>query len=1466
MAGELTRIKPGIIDLDALKDALDGVMNISTKFESQQSAIDLVNTKVLDMAIQLDVLSGRTSSVSDIFIESFVNEDNVDDLISTTEQMDDTWNDNWKEVDGQITHQKGFIRNRHKSYKLEILEKFNMAFGLRHKADISDYDIINDCYWVTSNPGYHASAFDLGEITKISSRMKDGKLEVLGRWFLSGLYQVVGSDDSAFYAGITVTNDSSALFITLTNRDTTETTAGFGKITINDDGTLGNRNVPNGGTLTWNETWCASITEKHTVTASNKSVSSTGTVTSDVAAINLHYMFDRDRSSNATVFTGAADTQYIQYQWNDNKILTELRMTASGTPGVAPKSFAFKASNTGLFSGEEVNLYDTAIEGTETAWSAWETRTFEFPNTVPYKYYRLYITANNDTGVGGGDTEIGQLQFIDGVNLAREDYAVCDKLDRNINYYYPSCSVWDDDHVGIVKFDSTSAPNKIYIIFKQIEDDADGSFLTDNPRPQIIKLDKYLASNSTYSDYRQSIGICKYQNSLWIKNLEYHASDGNRFIHLFDVSESSETYNADLKGTADHENVSFTGDTDGATGVITNIADTSDLFIGQNVYGPGIPEYAMITAITVNTDITIDKNTTAVGTGVSLTAGAGVVVKSTGRFEVADASISGDSTSKAGLSKEGITVTHDGNIFEVCSNMDGTLSHAVLHKRSLQNAVWAENQVHEEFSMLQGDLTLGAVHACMIENSDKKYYWTAEFGVTLNTVKIVRYDISDGSYIGVTVDDLGVLDWTTVYDMCNDDDYLYIYGYDGGVTGSDGCYYTLMSDIIAEMDETFPSKTQAELGLTLITGTNLGTAVRGIDYNPDTSELYLLNDTTDRIDLVSIQKVAGVISSAVYSPAEYWLPAPSSSWAGLSYYSASPGSIYLVNRSGSTSIPSRIWVGEHNYMTNQTDGFYLKHMYQDPGFQWDDIRCLDFDYETRTLLVVDETLKRFIKIKDIRNPEVMQLHTFLSYYNVLDYTKVLNLTSIKKRYFEPEDFKDRRDCPDLYYMGITYEDDYGLSLLHLGAFLNDKTSAGMDRYDIQKIRIQTYKAGANNIIGNTYGYGPIEIEKDMIVVGSETGYGALYIDLKEGTAHRLGTQVQKYLGSLSQRNDGFGWETANNDILQLGALYVNNISVQTFENTDNSDYNGVWPKTYWLLGGTNHGTDLFIVDWDGNQRAPVRIFTNLFNDTNVGRYATWVSPFGYVFAGDYDNTGNILKGVQPVWEVSKNNYYNSADGGTYETLTLGTPTTYITSISQNSRAWCTPSGSVRHQLLVGTYEATSNNGDMRITWFDAENETEEIAYYMNRGGSSVDACYSIDNFEDLVFFSHYYSTGNAFGILKKIHFTDRLDANIGTFYNNWTTFYTNSKLVDKFYPYIWYKNRPVFTIVPTATTMTNYLKYSQDQGILAVSGMDTYGFQMFHLNYREDNSEHHSVELDIDNINTIKYLKTGIFPESFELE
>jgi len=109
---------------------------------------------------------------------------------------------------------------------------------------------------------------------------------------------------------------------------------------------------------------------------------------------------------------------WLQYYNSVAKKLNKYEITASIVQtemSRTPKDWTFQASNTGLFTGEQVTL-DTQ---TNQSWTCGETKSYTFANANSYNYYRLVITANNGTGL----TEIALLDLYSMLTI--EDRYTC---------------------------------------------------------------------------------------------------------------------------------------------------------------------------------------------------------------------------------------------------------------------------------------------------------------------------------------------------------------------------------------------------------------------------------------------------------------------------------------------------------------------------------------------------------------------------------------------------------------------------------------------------------------------------------------------------------------------------------------------------------------------------------------------------------------------------------------------------------------------------------------------------------------------------------------------------------------------------------------------------------------------------------------------------------------------------------
>ena len=149
---------------------------------------DAADRKNLEQEIRLNYLEGRQNSSSTIMSELYLDESKTDLTYLNDEKpaeiMDDNdWNNNWKETQlPSPVYKNGYMRPRQIPYMLENMDEYNLLDILNgDMGGMSRYDSQNDCYWIISNQG---GSNTQGEITQISPKLKDGKIEVLRRWML----------------------------------------------------------------------------------------------------------------------------------------------------------------------------------------------------------------------------------------------------------------------------------------------------------------------------------------------------------------------------------------------------------------------------------------------------------------------------------------------------------------------------------------------------------------------------------------------------------------------------------------------------------------------------------------------------------------------------------------------------------------------------------------------------------------------------------------------------------------------------------------------------------------------------------------------------------------------------------------------------------------------------------------------------------------------------------------------------------------------------------------------------------------------------------------------------------------------------------------------------------------------------------------------------------------------------------
>ena len=780
----------------------------------------------------------------------------------------------------------------------------------------------------------------------------------------------------------------------------------------------------------------------------------------------------------------------------------------------------------------------------------------------------------------------------------------------------------------------------------------------------------------------------------------------------------------------------------------------NDLYINTN---DGTDDYRFIHKFDVTTDIVSN-----------------VVISASGRW-----SLTRNVDSDNGV-PAGITIGEHGDLLEVVST---TSNGRFISRRALKNALWAENQVNGEVAPASFDTDVPKFpDSCMIESD--RYYWTADTSATANQIDVFRYDTVAGTYLHgrITPGNL----WTSVCDLTTDGINIYFLLFQSP-------YYFVwkiaMATFIAGMGTSYNvSNTIATSAGTSLANPSSGSNTNylfGICYNADDDILYLTNDTDDAIDTLTTDGVT-------WNQGVFDLPPASGNWTGIEYKN---NKIYIRHTYDATE-PNFVYVLNTDKSTGSA--MYREHIYQDSGrdmLTGSGSRGMSWHGNDLVSIFGLTGNKHFSRMKVLEDPDVLQLHSFLTTDNVLLSNNIGCVTPITERYFEPEDFADIRDVPDMNYMAVGYGDN-GFSLLHLDTFLAGRSSTGKDRRWPSDIRVQHYKEGSyNNAIGATAAsIGSIIIEKDMIFAGSNIASAvSVFIDLKAGTAdtfYDAYTALGTYNGTLSQRNDAIGWADTDNAELYLSTEYVNKLHARTFTKDDESDYNGELPKTFVLIG-TDGGMDLLIIDWDENgNRTPVKIWNNLVNQTTYGRYANWIAPSGNMYFGEYGIAGNMGSFSIPVWDMQ----YDTAEAATY-TANMGIGSSimggYVMDIAPNSRCWKTASGEWRHQLLACTMES-GGGGDNVVGLVDVENEIiEQIAYY--NGGSNAQF-YSVDTFEDAAFTSYTGGSGpTGLGMADKLHFDDDIQTG---FRNNWTQLKTQIQTV---IPSMSEKMRPRFVRHPANT-------------------------------------------------------------------
>ena len=1026
------------------------------------------------------------------------------------------------------------------------------------------------------------------------------------------------------------------------------------------------------------------------------------------------------------------------------------------------------------------------------------------------------LSINEDNTLGRNNTSTGRSIYWDETWTGTSDFTAIDQLDRVANgNYYPDLTVWDDTHVALVKVEKVGSTgyNVFSLEFHEIADNGIGGFTTGNPRSNIEGFEEFCKISQDSLTTEISLCVIKQGNELWMKSDDQN--DNLRHIQKYIINEDSYT------GTITPDTEEYHGD------VVGYLASTGDL-----------PK----------------------------------VIRSSMRLDA----ISQVATSVNGsIPRSGISISKDGHLLESVNDEQGS---RVLYKRALQSAKWAENHINRDVPIRRyvgADIAnMGDTYGCMVE--DNRYYWTTETARPANEVDVWRFDTVTGTYKHAR---LTGRSWTSCYDLTYNPTTREMYLI-GRTSTTSEVYFGDIDSFVSQMGDSF-HVTNNNIDLT-VWGT--ATAITGLTevfycicYDAEDNLVYILQNNTDKIDSLSLD-------GTVYTPGVFALPAPTDSYRGL----ASKNNLLYISDFTNAVTPHRILTIDKN-LTNDTD-YYKVHIYQDPSLRMEGNGTLGIDFDGNDLVVYHTDGKKFHRLKTLEDPTVMQLHTFMDVNNILMENNVRGYSDIQQRYHSPEEFKEylpvdsggnydpsstdyaylpsKRNVPDRNYIVLNYF-NAGISVLNLDEYLSDRSSAGMERYDVRKIRTIDFESGGTTVndsnlitdVSTWTGYA-ITVEKDMIFVGSEgVGVPFYMINLTTGLVHYLYTdQNRTYLGTISEKNDGKGYTDPSNNEHENDELYLSDndcyySTAKTFSKEDDSDYNYENPRTYVYVSHPSTGHDLLVIEWDANgNKTLVKVWNNIATNSGYGRYSAWIASSGELFVGDYAYNGSLFKLTEKVWEISED---NNPKGFITVATTSEFGGGYPMMMSERSVCYKLPTGEWRHMLVFGTYEDSGGNGVTNLNVYDVENK---INYNLISDDSSYFGWHFSDNYEDRIYSAYADTTGTndlrGIGIFKYSHFTTN-ESILNDVYT--PTYDIASK---------WHMNMIQGASYPRFLRAQGddgiayfaWCKYHNQHGILSLPSKN-HGVQFWH-DYYEDQCQHESIEIDTENPNYYYYIQNAILGKS----
>jgi hypothetical protein len=245
--------------------------------------------------------------------------------------------------------------------------------------------------------------------------------------------------------------------------------------------------------------------------------------------------------NNTTFWRSNTSNGWLKFNYNTPIIIWKYSIECTDDESKSPKNWKFQASN------NDIDWINLDVQMSQVAWSTRSYREFIINNTVPYLFYRLYVTTNN----GSTLLSISEMQLFDMIYVAGsityepytvdtiKNFLITDPYSKKYNTIvdnsvFPTIPINIDDYIRI----EIKREEKLLLMFDTFVTDITSSGLTiSDLMPEWIIKDfnnqlniTWIIRNIQYSDLSSEGLVVSLQNSFLSK-----------FFSVNDISTMTET-------------------------------------------------------------------------------------------------------------------------------------------------------------------------------------------------------------------------------------------------------------------------------------------------------------------------------------------------------------------------------------------------------------------------------------------------------------------------------------------------------------------------------------------------------------------------------------------------------------------------------------------------------------------------------------------------------------------------------------------------------------------------------------------------------------------------------------------------------------------------------------------------------------------------------------------------------------